>query len=98
MTPQALSVAEEQQKLLREAYGNHHHEYATAMNNVATLYQATPPTPHPNPLQILAVYELVAVLCRSCCARFDSVGTTTVPLFVLHRSVALVLLHRNKSM
>ena len=36
----ALNVAEQQMRLLREAYGENHHEYATAMNNVATLYQA----------------------------------------------------------
>ena len=27
-------------RLLKEAYGQGHHEYATAMNNVATLFQA----------------------------------------------------------
>lgn len=37
---EALQVAEEQQKLLRDTYGYNHHEYATATNNVATLYQA----------------------------------------------------------
>jgi len=37
---EALQVAEEQMKLLRDTYGVNHHEYATAMNNVATLYQA----------------------------------------------------------
>eukprot|EP00308_Calcidiscus_leptoporus_P002172 CAMPEP_0119355730 /NCGR_PEP_ID=MMETSP1334-20130426/4527_1 /TAXON_ID=127549 /ORGANISM="Calcidiscus leptoporus, Strain RCC1130" /LENGTH=115 /DNA_ID=CAMNT_0007369629 /DNA_START=43 /DNA_END=391 /DNA_ORIENTATION=- len=39
-TSSLLQVAEEQLKLLRESYGVGHHEYATAMNNVATLYQA----------------------------------------------------------
>ena len=38
--PEALRVAEEQMELLKNAYGPNHHEYATAMNNVATLYQA----------------------------------------------------------
>tara|TARA_B100000767_G_C19307626_1_gene346216 strand:- start:24 stop:131 length:108 start_codon:yes stop_codon:yes gene_type:complete len=33
-------VAEEQMDLLKNAYGPNHHEYATAMNNVATLFQA----------------------------------------------------------
>ena len=28
-------------RLLKESYGVGHHEYATAMNNVATLYQAS---------------------------------------------------------
>ena len=37
---EALSVAEQQLRLLKEAYGIAHHEYATAMNNVATLHQA----------------------------------------------------------
>ena len=37
---EALSVAEQQMGLLKGAYGAGHHEYATAMNNVATLYQA----------------------------------------------------------
>ena len=37
---EALQVAEEQMELLKNAYGPNHHEYATAMNNVATLYQA----------------------------------------------------------
>ena len=37
---EALTVAEQQRKLLRDAYGEGHHEYATAVNNVATLYQA----------------------------------------------------------
>ena len=36
----ALSIAEQQMRLLKEAYGEAHHEYATAMNNVATLLQA----------------------------------------------------------
>ena len=36
----ALDVAEQQMRLLKESYGPGHHEYATAMNNVATLYQA----------------------------------------------------------
>merc|ERR1712146_254227 len=38
---EALSVAEQQMGLLKDTYGDSHHEYATAMNNVATLYQAT---------------------------------------------------------
>ena len=29
-------------QLLKDAYGMHHHEYATSMNNVATLFQARP--------------------------------------------------------
>ena len=37
---EALDVAEQQMRLLKESYGVGHHEYATAMNNVATLYQA----------------------------------------------------------
>ena len=37
---QALDIAEQQMRLLKESYGQGHHEYATAMNNVATLYQA----------------------------------------------------------
>lgn len=37
---EALQVAEEQMNLLKDAYGTGHHEYATAMNNVATLFQA----------------------------------------------------------
>ena len=37
---EALQVAEEQMELLKNAYGPSHHEYATAMNNVATLFQA----------------------------------------------------------
>ncbi len=37
---EALSEAEAQMELLRNAYGVGHHEFATAMNNVATLYQA----------------------------------------------------------
>uniref|UniRef100_A0A7S2GHV6 Kinesin light chain n=1 Tax=Haptolina brevifila TaxID=156173 RepID=A0A7S2GHV6_9EUKA len=37
---EALNVAEQQMRLLKESYGVSHHEYATAMNNVATLYQA----------------------------------------------------------
>ena len=37
---EALDVAEQQLKLLKDTYGVGHHEYATAMNNVATLYQA----------------------------------------------------------
>ena len=37
---EALDVAEQQMRLLRENYGEGHHEYATSMNNVATLYQA----------------------------------------------------------
>jgi len=37
---EALQVAEEQMELLKNAYGPVHHEYATAMNNVATLFQA----------------------------------------------------------
>lgn len=37
---EALDVAEQQMRLLKESYGVNHHEYATAMNNVATLYQA----------------------------------------------------------
>ena len=37
---EALQVAEEQMELLKNAYGPNHHEYATAMNNVATLFQA----------------------------------------------------------
>ena len=37
---EALDVAEQQMRLLKESYGEGHHEYATAMNNVATLYQA----------------------------------------------------------
>jgi len=37
---EALDVAEQQMKLLQSAYGSDHHEYATAVNNVATLYQA----------------------------------------------------------
>ena len=35
-----LQVAEEQMQLLKDTYGSNHHEYATAMNNVATLFQA----------------------------------------------------------
>ena len=31
-------------KLLKDAYGLNHHEYATAMNNVATLYQESSAT------------------------------------------------------
>ena len=52
---EALQVAEEQMELLKNAYGPNHHEYATAMNNVATLYQAlgryaeAEPNPNPNP-------------------------------------------------
>ena len=37
---EALDVAEQQMRLLKESYGVGHHEYATSMNNVATLYQA----------------------------------------------------------
>ena len=37
---EALGVAEQQLELLRGAYGTAHHEFATATNNVATLYQA----------------------------------------------------------
>jgi tetratricopeptide (TPR) repeat protein len=37
---EALDVAEQQMRLLKESYGEGHHEYATAMNNVATLLQA----------------------------------------------------------
>ena len=38
--PQALDIAEQQMRLLKESFGDGHHEYATAMNNVATLHQA----------------------------------------------------------
>jgi len=36
----ALDIAEQQMRLLKESFGDTHHEYATAMNNVATLHQA----------------------------------------------------------
>ncbi|KAG8466033.1 hypothetical protein KFE25_005603 [Diacronema lutheri] len=37
---EALEVAEQQRALLLESYGSEHQEYATSVNNVATLYQA----------------------------------------------------------
>ncbi|KAJ1622373.1 hypothetical protein T492DRAFT_1063117 [Pavlovales sp. CCMP2436] len=36
---ESLEVAESQRRLLLDAYGGDHHEYATSVNNVATLYQ-----------------------------------------------------------
>ena len=37
---EALDVAEQQKSLLKELHGSTHHEFATATNNVAALYQA----------------------------------------------------------